>query len=118
MALQLFRLAGATVSATNANYAYFFTPLTTAITIASGSTYSTSLAGWTIGDGTAPTEFVTATGYNLCINGVMQQSGLYTVTSNKVTLTAPVGGISVPISAPMTLQTLDTTISPTTVAVP
>lgn len=118
MALQLFRLAGTTPVATNTNYAYFFNPLTTPIVIASGSVYSTSLAGWTTGDGTTPTEFVTASGYNLCINGVLQQSGLYTVTSDHVTLTGVTGGITVPISAPMTLQALNTAITPTVVAVP
>ena len=119
MSLQLFRLASVTPVATNTNYAYFRMPLSESITVAATDSYTLIKSSWYYGDGNTVTGFATATGYNLCINGVLQQSGLYTVNvDSSVKLVAPTGGISIPESAVITLQAIDTAITPTKVAVP
>jgi hypothetical protein len=119
MALQLFRLASVTPVTTNTNYAYFRMPLSESINVAATDSYTLRRSTWYYGNGNTVTGYVTATGYNLCINGVLQQSGLYTVAvGSSVKLIAPAGGLSIPEGAVITLQALNTSITPTTVAVP
>lgn len=121
--LQLLRLAGETlpdITTSNALFEYFRKPTTTSIDVV-GTTVAVSrtlgLSQWYYGNGASATGFKTGTaGYSLNINGVLQQSSLYSVTAGKVTLIAPASGsIHIPKNAPITLQTYNaTTIVSTT----
>jgi hypothetical protein len=121
--LQLLRLAGEklpSITTSNALYEYFRKPTTTSIDIA-GTTvavsYTLDLSDWVYGNGNSVTGYNTGTaGYSLNINGVLQQSSLYSVSASKVTLIAPASGsIHIPKDAPITLQTAKaTTIVSTT----
>jgi hypothetical protein len=110
MALQLFRLASEAFpdisgSSSQVANAYFKT-MSTTVPIASGSAYSLAVSTWTDGDGTSATAFVTGQGLNLLsINGVLQQPGLYTISSGAVVITPSTGGISLTSGYPITLQT-------------
>lgn len=119
MALQLFRLASVTPSVTTTNYAYF-TTATAAITLTNGVSHTLLVSTWNTGDGNAATAFVSSSGgYNLSINGVLQQSGLYTVnTGSSVKLVAPSDGLDISASSPITLQAVDSSMTPTEVAIP
>lgn len=111
--LQLLRLAGEglpSITTSNATYEYFRRPQTTSIVVAGTSvavSYTLNLATWYYGNGNSVTGFKTGTsGYSLSINGVLQQSSLYSVSASKVTLIAPASStINIPKSAPITLQT-------------
>jgi len=117
--LQLLHLAGEplpSITTSNAIYQYFHIPTTTSIDIASGSVYSLGISEWVYGNGNSVTGFRTGTaGYSMNVNGVLQQSSLYSVVAGNVTLTGPVGGMSIAKNAPITLQTATaTTIVSTT----
>jgi hypothetical protein len=122
--LQLLRLAGEplpSITTSNASYDYFQKILTYSIDV-TGTTvavsYTLAMSDWVYGDGNSVTGFKTGTaGYSMCINGVLQQSSLYSVAASGITLIAPAGGsIHIPKNAPITLQTFDAnTIVSTTV---
>lgn len=127
--LQLLRLAGEplpSITTSNASYEYFRTPTTTSIHVVGTSvavSYTLELSDWVYGNGNSVTGFQTGTaGYSLCINGVLQQSSLYSVTATNVTLIAPASvSINIPRNAPITLETFNaaTIVSTTrTFAVP
>lgn len=110
MALQLFRLASEpfpTISSTTSQAANaFFRTVSSTVDIASGSAFSLEVSTWFDGDGVSATAFPTAQGLNLLsVNGVLQQPGLYTITSDAVVITAPVDGITLVSGYPITLQT-------------
>ena len=121
--LQLLRLASEampSITTSNASYKYFRTPTTASINVV-GTTvavsYTLDLSDWVCGDGSSVTGFQTGTaGYSLCVNGVLQQSSLYSVSSSNVTLIAPASvSINIPAQAPITLETFNaTTIVSTT----
>ena len=121
--LQLLRLASEpmpSITTSNASYEYFHTPSTASINVAGTSvavSYTLDLSDWVYGNGDSVTGFQIGTaGYSLCINGVLQQSSLYSVTSTNVTLIAPASvSINIPRNAPITLDTFNSvTIMSTT----
>lgn len=114
VAKKLFRLAGGTVALADTSYFY---SLTADLTVSSGTSYSLTATDWIGGSGTAVSTFATGTNgyYNLCINGVLQQTGIYTVQASRVKLVASGTDLVIPDSAPITLQS--NTYTPTTVAV-
>lgn len=121
--LQLLRLAGETlpdITTSNALFEYFHKPITTSLDIGGGATaasYTLGLSQWFYGSGASATGFKTGMpGYSMNINGVLQQSSLYSVSSDKVKLIAPANkSIHIPKNAPITLQTYKaTTIVSTT----
>jgi hypothetical protein len=113
--LQLLRLAGEplpSITTSNANYEYFRTPTTASIHVVGTSvavSHTLGISTWVYGNGNSVTGFQTGTaGYSLCINGVLQQSSLYSVTSTNVTLIAPASvSINIPANAPITLETFN-----------
>ena len=117
MALQLFRLAAETPVVTNTKYAYC-RPMSADLTLTNGASYTLDVSTWYKGDGNAATAFVSASGYNLCVNGVLQQSGLYTVSSGDLKLVAPATGLTISQSSPITLEATTTDFAPTEVVVP
>ena len=53
------------------------------VVIAAASAFSLKISTWVTGSGTSVGAFATGQGYNsLCINGVLQQSGLYSVVAS------------------------------------
>lgn len=114
MARKLFRLAGASSALADSSYFY---SLAQNLTVAAGSSYSLTATDWINGAGAAVSTFPTSTNgyYNLSINGVLQQTGIYTVQASRVKLVASTSAIIIPQSAPLTLQSK--TFTPTTVAV-
>ena len=108
MALQLFKLASEpmpSITTSQAQFDYFHT-LSATKAIASGSVFSLKVSTWFNNAGTVPTAFVTGqANESLSINGVLQQSGLYSVVSTAVRLTAPVGGVTLRNGYPFTLET-------------
>jgi len=124
MALQLFKLAGEpmpSITTSQAKYQYFHTLSATKV-IASGSVFSLKVSTWFNNTGAAPAAFVTGqANQSLCINGVLQQSGLYSVVSTAVRITAPASGLPWHNGYPFTLETYNanTIVSTTrTFAVP
>lgn len=111
MALQLFRLASEpfpSISAATSQIANaYFRTISSTVEIESGSAFSLEVSTWLEGDGTTATAFPTAQGLNLLsVNGVLQQSGLYTITSDAVVITGPEnGGLTLISGYPITLQT-------------
>jgi len=118
---KLFQLASTTPVDTLTDTNYFYT-VTAAIPIASGSNFALLRTKWSTGSGAIPTTFgVRSNGYyNLFINGVLQQSVLYSVvpTSNVHLLNPGTGSYTVPQSAPITLSLAKSSLTPTKVAVP
>ena len=108
MALQLFRLASEpmpSIETSQARYEYFHT-LSATKTVVSGSVFSLKVSTWLNSAGSAPTAFKTGqANQSLCVNGVLQQSGLYTVHSTALRITAPVGGLTFHNGYPFTLET-------------
>lgn len=110
MALQLFRLASEpfpSISATTSQLANaYFRTMSSTVPIASGIAYSLEVSRWFDGDGTSATAFATGQGLNLLsINGVLQQPGLYAITSDAVVITPAAGGFTLISGYPVTLQT-------------
>lgn len=108
MALQLFKLAGRTLPAitTSQTTNQYWHIMSATVAVASGSTFTVAAANWTKGNGSAATALATGAGStDLNINGVLQQPGIYTVSSTTFTLTAPAGGITLHNAYPLTLQT-------------
>jgi hypothetical protein len=117
VALQLFRLASesfpsiTSTSTTSQLAQAFFRTMSADVTAVSGVAYSLAVTTWFDGDGTGSTAFPTGQGLtSLCINGVLQQPGLYTVNADAVVITAAssfvlVGGY------PVTLQTYNVNAS-------
>lgn len=115
--LQIFPLAS--VSAGIGTTDYFRT--VTATPIASGATVTWAAGTWSTTTGGAVTAFSTplsGAGYQLAINGVLQQHKNFTVSASKVTLTNPAAGTyTIALGTPLTL-TLAAVDSATKVAVP
>jgi len=128
MPLQLFKLAGKelpsiTTSQVDQNYFHTWSRTASYVTFVAGTSVSlTSLSLWFNGAGTSITGFVTGGGKEcLEINGVMQQAGLYSVATDRITLIAPAGGLTLQKGYPITLQSYNaaTIVSTTrTYAVP
>lgn len=114
MALQLFRLASSPMSKISAttsqaafqyfhNWSRSYTHIVSTVVVTLHA-----LSTWFKGNGTTltGTGFKTGASSNvLSINGVMQQSGLYTIAAGSITLTAPAGGLTFNYREPITLQT-------------
>ena len=118
MALQLFRLASKTSALTTTKYDYFSKPFSGSKTVAAGSVFSITLALWSNNAGSTASVLVSAPGYDLCINGVLQEAGLYAVHSKAVQITAPAGGMNFQASSPVTLQAVKNTLATAKIAVP
>lgn len=118
MALQLFRLASKANSLTTTKYDYFSKPFSGSVTVAAATVFSISLARWSNNAGSTASVLVSAPGYDLCINGVLQEAGLYVVHSKAVQITVPAGGMNFQASTPVTLQAVKNTLAATKVAVP
>lgn len=109
MALQLFKLASEkwpSISGTTSQAVHqYFHTFSATNTYGSGSDISLAVGLWFTNTGGTTTAFATNQGMtNLCINGVLQQPGLYTVEAAKVTIVPPVGGLKME-GYPLTLQT-------------
>ena len=117
MALQLLRIASVTPVVTPTNYEYF-RKASVSINVTSGTSYALPRSTWFKDNGAVVTAFATVPFYHLSVNGVLQQAGLYTVTASTVKLIGPAGGIHISLSSPITLDTFNTTTTPTNVAVP
>ncbi|WP_283610662.1 DUF4183 domain-containing protein [Faecalispora anaeroviscerum] len=109
MAKQLFRLAATNSSVSETSYFY---KRSTAITVTSVD-FSLPKATWIKGNGSAvgTGAFTLATNgyYNLFINGVLQQSSLYTVSSTGVVLTGATAAYTISASSPFTLTVANST---------
>lgn len=110
MPLQLFRLAGnkALPVTTSQRGRQYFHTMSATVVIASNSVKSFLAGVWFTSAGDAAGAFVTGSGSQaLCVNGVLQQPGLYSVVSTAVRITAPntVGGLTLHQNYPVTLQT-------------
>lgn len=107
MALQLFVLASEkwpSITTSQAVHEYFHNFSVTQ-TYAANVSITLNVSRWTTKTGGTTTAFATSQGMtNLCINGVLQQPGLYTVSATKVTIKAPSTGLKMR-TYPMTLQT-------------
>jgi hypothetical protein len=110
MAIKLFKLAGRPMpkiatSQADRNYFYTWTGVLSSTTFAVSTSISLLAANWVKGNGSAVSAFATGAAKQcLEINGVMQQSGLYTVTAGAVKLKAPTGGLTLQKNYPITLQ--------------
>jgi hypothetical protein len=93
---QLFTLAyenfpGITSTTTTSQVAHeYFHMMSATVVIKAASAYSIKASKWITGSGTTLPTGGLAAGqayYNLCVNGVLQQSGLYAVGANSVVIT-------------------------------
>jgi hypothetical protein len=107
VSVKLFKLAATTPTISDTTY---FLTLSAAISVAVNSHYTIQRSRWITGSGgTAGSGSLTTRPngyYNLCVNGVLQQSALYTVTTSasKVVLNNPgTAAYTIPRSAPITL---------------
>ena len=109
MAVQLFKLASeqwpsisATTSQTSNQYFHTFSRTHS---YTNGTSISLGVATWFKNDGSPAAAFAVGQGaQSLCINGVLQQTSLYAITTTKVTLIAPAGGFKLK-GYPITLET-------------
>lgn len=114
---QLFRLASepfpkitSTATTSQAAHQYFRT-MSETVVIAAASAYSLKISKWVTGSGTTVAAFATGQGYNnLCINGVLQQTGLYTIGATSVVIT-PTSPLTLHKGYPITLQTYNAAAS-------
>ena len=119
MAIQLFKLASEAfpnISSTTsqAAHAYFRTVSTGGISIATGVNYSLEVSTWDLSNGNSATIFATGQGStSLCVNGILQQPGLYTVNTGAVVITPVDSAVSINSGTPITLQTYNTSVSVT-----
>lgn len=107
MATKLFRLAATSPSLTNTTYFYKNSSAKTVVPAAGDLKIRKSL--WFKGDGTSvgTSTFTTLSNgyYALCVNGVLQQSTLYTVNpASGLTLLSLGTAYSIAVSAPFTLS--------------
>lgn len=94
-----------TTSQADFGYFYTWTGVLSSTHFASGVSVSLLAANWVKGNGSAVSAFATGAGkQDLEINGVMQQSGLYSVAATKVDLISPAGGLTLEKGYPITLQ--------------
>ncbi|MGE4352883.1 MAG: hypothetical protein AB7D36_02210 [Oscillospiraceae bacterium] len=123
MALQLFKLAGAVpaIETTQDVHQYFYTFTDSAYVISAGQSYTLAVANWVISDGGTTDAFVTdAASNSLFIQGVLQQPGIYVISSASVNIVAS-SAISLDANTPITLQTYNASASmstTTTFAIP
>ncbi len=108
MSVKLFKLASTAPTISDTTY---FLTLSAAVTVAVNSHYTILRSRWFTGSGgTAASGALTTNAngyYNLCINGVLQQSALYTITTStsKVVLNnTGTATYTIPRSAPLTLS--------------
>lgn len=106
---QLFKLASEnfpSISATTSQVAHeYFHTMSATVVIAAASAYSLLISTWVTGSGTTVAAFATGQGYNsLSINGVLQQSGLYTIGATSVVIT-PTSAMTLRQGYPVTLET-------------
>lgn len=119
MAVQLFRLAHSSPATTDTKYFY---TLSAALTVTADGSQVLSITNWVKGDGatiTAGDSFASVTNgyYKLCINGILQQSAIFTVVvDSAVHLVASAAAMSIAQSAPITLEAAN--LTPAVVAVP
>jgi hypothetical protein len=116
MAKQLFKLAATNASITATSYFY---KRSTAITVTSVN-FSIQKANWIKGNGSAVGTGVLTLAtngyYNLFINGVLQQSSLYSVGAGGVVLTGATAAYTISASSPFTLTVANS--APSEVAIP
>lgn len=109
MALQLYKLV---VASTLTDTQYF---QTTGSAITLTSTPTTILATTFFhGSGSAVSSFTTATSngyYSLMIGGVMQQTGIYTVSGSALTLTVGTVSQTITASSPISLTVTESTVT-------
>ena len=108
---QLFKLASETfpsISATTSQVVHeYFHTMSATVVIAAASAFSLKISTWVTGSGTTVGAFATGQGYNsLCINGVLQQSGLYSVVASSVVIT-PTSSLTLHQGYPVTLETFN-----------
>ncbi len=108
---QLFKLASETfpsISATTSQVVHeYFHTMSATVVIAAASAFSLKISTWVTGSGTTVGAFATGQGYNsLCINGVLQQSGLYSVVASSVVIT-PTSPLTLHQGYPVTLETFN-----------
>jgi hypothetical protein len=109
VALQLFKLASESfpsLSAVTSQVAHaYFRLISANLDLSAGIAYSFSVSLWFNGDGTSASVFATGQGYNsLCINGVLQMPGLYSIGADAVVIT-PSSAWTLEIGKTITLQT-------------
>lgn len=117
---KLFQLAATAPVETLTDTNYFYT-VTASIPVASGSNFSLQRTKWSTGSGGIPASFAAKSNgyYNLFINGVLQQSILYSVTPTSIHLLNPgTGTYTVPQSAPITLSLAKGSLTPAKVVIP
>lgn len=115
MAIQLLKLASRpmpkiTTSQVNRDYFYTWTGVLSSTTFVAGTSVSLTAGDWFHGSGVGSpvSGFVTGEGKEcLEINGIMQQSGLYSVTTGAIVLIAPADGLTLHKGYPITFQSYD-----------
>lgn len=109
MALQLFKL----VVASTLSDTQYFQSATQIYTIGTAAT-TIAATSFLNGDGTNVTAFNTATTngyYSLEISGVLQQTGIYTVSAAGLSIQLASGTSTILLSAPITLTVTESTIT-------
>ena len=106
---QLFKLASEQfprISGTSSQVMHeYFHTMSATVVIAAGSAYSIQISKWVTGSGTTVANFATGQGYrSLNVNGVLQQSGLYTVGATSVVIT-PTSSLTLGAAHVITLET-------------
>lgn len=121
MAVQLFKLAATSPNVTTTDKTYFY-KVSVGFTVTPSGTYKLSVGKWSTGSGGTATSFAKNSKgyYNLFINGVLQQSILYTVVSNSSVHLHNTGAASysIPTSSPITLGLAASSITPAEVVIP
>jgi hypothetical protein len=106
---QLFKLASEQfpkISGTTSQVAHqYFHTMSATVALSAAIAYSIKISKWVTGSGTTVANFATGQGLNsLSINGVLQQSGLYSVGATSVTIT-PSASMTLKKAYPITLLT-------------
>lgn len=118
---KLFKLAATTpvVSLTDTNYFY---TVTAPITLPANASFVLSKSKWSNGAGTTPASFAAKSNgyYNMFINGVLQQSVMFTVNTISAVhlINAGSASVTIPASTPITLGLAKSSIAPAEVVVP
>lgn len=118
---KLFKLAATTPIVSLADTNYFYT-VTAPVTLAANASAQLSRTKWSTGAGTVPASFATKSNgyYNMFINGVLQQSVMFSVVTNSNVhlINAGTASVTIPASTPITLGLAKSSIAPAEVVVP
>lgn len=118
---KLFKLAATTpvVSLTDTNYFY---TVTAPVTLAANASAQLSRTKWSNGAGATPASFASKSNgyYNMFINGVLQQSVMFSVVTNSNVhlINAGTASVTIPTSTPITLGLAKSSVAPAEVVVP